>query len=117
MGEGVFNTKSFDEVSGECALKQVAAQGMGYLAVETVMYTVVASLLEGMLPGPLEIGYHSSEPHVMAYNVIASLVLDLHKDKYIKFDDLASPAAEAAARKKADDMLEAYTSCPAMMEA
>ena len=51
MGEGAFNTKSFDEVSGECALKQVAAQGMGYLAVVTVMYTVVASLLEGMLPG------------------------------------------------------------------
>ena len=53
----------------------------------------------------------------MACNVIASLVLDLHKDKYIKFDDLASPAAEAAARKKADDMLEAYTSHPAVMEA
>ena len=54
---------------------------MGYLAVVMVMYTVVASLLEGMLPGPLEIGYHSSEPHVMAHNVIASLVLKLHEEK------------------------------------
>lgn len=98
-------------------LKQVAAQGMWYLSVVTVMYPVVASILEGMLPGPLEIGYHSSEPHVMAYNVIASLVLDLHKDKYITFDDLASPAAEAAARKKADDMLEAYTSRQSVVEA
>jgi len=90
---------------------------MGYLAVVMVMYTVVASLLEGMLPGPLEIGYHSSEPHVMAHNVIASLVLKLHEEKYIKFDDLASPAAEAAARKKADDMIEAYSSRPAVLEA
>ena len=117
MGEGAFSTKIFDTESGECALKQVAAQGMGYLAVVMVMYTVVASLLEGMLPGPLEIGYHSSEPHVMAHNVIASLVLKLHEEKYIKFDDLASPAAEAAARKKADDMIEAYSSRPAVLEA
>ena len=117
MGEGAFSTKIFDTESGECALKQVAAQGMGYLAVVMVMYTVVASLLEGMLPGPLEIGYHSSEPHVMAHNVIASLVLKLHEEKYIKYDDLASPAAEAAARKKADDMIEAYSSRPAVLEA
>jgi len=87
MGEGAFNTKSFDEVSGECALKQVAAQGMKHLAVVTPMYTVVASLLEGILSALLEIRYHSSEPHVMVNNVIASRVLDLHKDKYIKFDD------------------------------
>ena len=40
MGEGAFNTKSFDEVSGECALKQVAAQGMGYLAVVTVINNI-----------------------------------------------------------------------------
>jgi len=46
-----------------------------------------------MLPGPLEIGYRSSEPHVMEHNVIASLVLKLHEEKYIKFDDLASPDA------------------------
>ena len=74
-------------------------------------------VLEGMPPGPLEIGYHSSGPHVMAYNVIASLVLKLHEERYTKFDDLATPAAEAAARKKADDMIEAYTSRPAVMEA
>ena len=89
VGEGALSTESFDKESGECALKQVAAQGKRYLAVVMVMYTVVASLLEGMLPGPLEIGYHSSEPHVMAHNVIASLVLKLHEEKYIKFDDLA----------------------------
>jgi len=45
----------------------------------------------------------------MAYNAIASLVL--------QFDDLASPAAEAAARKKADDMMKACTSRHAVMEA
>jgi len=29
----------------------------------------------------------------MEHNVIASLVLKLHEEKYIKFDDLASPDA------------------------
>ena len=41
----------------------------------------------------------------------------MHKDNYFKFADIASPAAEAAARKKAGDMVEAYSSRPAVMEA
>jgi hypothetical protein len=50
-------------------------------------------------------------------NVIASLLLKLAKDNFIKLYDLANPAAEDAARKVVDDKLKAYSSRPAVVEA
>lgn len=90
---------------------------MSYSVVVMVMYTVLASLHDGILPGG-EIGFHSSEPHVMVYYVIASLLLDLHESNYITLYDLDSDeGAEAEARTKTNEMLEAYSSRPTVVAA
>ena len=112
-----FGTKNFDTESGECALKQLAAQGVGHPVLAWVMYMVVASMHVGLLPPPLGNFFNSEETHVVLLNVIASLLLKLAKDNLIKLYDLADPAAEDAARKVVDDKLRAYSSRPAVVEA
>ena len=82
-----------------------------------IMYIVVASTQVNILPPPLGVCFNSDESHVVLLNVIASLLLKLAKDKYIKLFDLAAPAAEAAARKTVDDKLESYLSRPAVIQA
>ena len=101
----------------QVAAKKLAAQGVGHPVLAWVMYMGVASMHVGLLPPPLGNFFNSEEPHVMLLNVIASLLLKLAKDNFIKLYDLANPAAEDAARKVVDDKLRAYSSRPAVVEA